>query len=259
VTPLLFDSDYRDALLDGRKTATVRYDLDEDLSPGDRVELRTTDPGLSSESFGMATVADVVQTTVGDALSAVEDRGYQHNAESVADLWNALDGHYPDADIRLSTNVSVVLLDEIEERRFLGLERNSLDEAGLQATLELSEDTRYTAASFVVRGGLGPLFLNLAGPDGDNSLDPTPEEVGALLSVSFDPDRDPIHNAVYEWVVEEASGGVLLTEAEATEIADHLADYDITARLSDAEDDRPTEAVEWSRELRARIREVEDE
>lgn len=51
---------------------------------------------------------------------------------------------------------------------------------------------------------------------------------------------------------------VELSDEEAAEIADHLADYDITARLSDAEDDRPTEAVEWSRELRSRIRDSED-
>jgi len=54
----------------------------------------------------------------------------------------------------------------------------------------------------------------------------------------------------------EGESGVVLTPEEATEIADHLADYDITARLSDKEDSRPTEAVEWSRELRSRIRDV---
>ncbi len=51
---------------------------------------------------------------------------------------------------------------------------------------------------------------------------------------------------------------VRLAPEEATEIADHLADYDIVARLSNAEDDRPSEAVEWSRELRRRVRDAQD-
>jgi hypothetical protein len=60
-------------------------------------------------------------------------------------------------------------------------------------------------------------------------------------------------------VTEGDPGTVELTPEEATEIADHLADYDITARLSRKEECRPERAVEWSRELRRRVREVEDD
>lgn len=56
-----------------------------------------------------------------------------------------------------------------------------------------------------------------------------------------------------------SGGGVFLDESEAAEIADHLADYDITARLSKKEDGRPIDAVMWSRELRSRIREDDPE
>jgi len=58
---------------------------------------------------------------------------------------------------------------------------------------------------------------------------------------------------------EDRSSGVVLSPEEAREIADELADYDITARLSSKEDDRPEEAVEWSRELRRRARDAQDD
>lgn len=85
MTRLLFDDAYVDDLLSGRKTATVRHDLDEDLSPGDRIELHTR-----IGPFGMATVADVVRTELSDALSVVEDRGYRHNAKDTWTLFKSL-------------------------------------------------------------------------------------------------------------------------------------------------------------------------
>lgn len=151
------------------------------------------------------------------------------------------------------------MTDDTEDREFVELERNSMDEVGAQATEKLSYSTKHTAASFVVRAGLGPLLLSAAGPDGDKSLDATPEEVGALLAVSFKPDHDPIHEAVANYVRECSHEGVVLAPEEAREIADHLADYDIVARTSSKEEDRPVEAVEWSRELRERAREARDE
>jgi len=167
---LTFDADLVDALLDGRKTATVRYDLDQNLSPGDRVACRSDLRLDSDEAFAWATVADVVQTDLGDALDAVDDRGYQHNAGSVSDLWVSLNDYYD--DLGLSTPVSVVLLDDVR-------------------------------------------------PPGE--------------------------------------GAVVLSPEEAREVADELADYDITAQLSDKEDGRPEEAVEWGRELRHRARDARDD
>jgi len=60
-------------------------------------------------------------------------------------------------------------------------------------------------------------------------------------------------------VVEVPLNAVTLTPAKAREIADHLADYDITARLSNKEDDRPQEAVEWSRTLRRRANDARED
>ena len=115
-TALTFDDDLVDALLDGRKSATVRYDLDADLSPGTRLRLRSDMRLSEEEAFARATAADVIRTDLWDALDAVEDAGYQHTAESVADLWTDLNGYYED-DLGLSTPVSVVLLDDVEEVR----------------------------------------------------------------------------------------------------------------------------------------------
>lgn len=113
---LTFEDDLVPALLDGSKSATVRYDLDEDLSPGDTVRLKSNLRAYTEAAFGTATVADVIRTDLGDALDAVDDEGYRHNAESVADLWTALDGYYDD-DLGLSTEVAVVLLDDVTEVR----------------------------------------------------------------------------------------------------------------------------------------------
>ena len=50
---------------------------------------------------------------------------------------------------------------------------------------------------------------------------------------------------------------VELSPEEAREVADELADYDIVARMND--EDRPTEAVEWGRELRHRARDARED
>ena len=107
---LAFDSTLVDALLDGRKTATVRYDLEPGrLEPGTRALVVTS--GRKSP-VAVAYVEDVIRTDLGDALRTIEDRGYQHNENRVVDLWKALENYYEDS-FGLSTTVSVVLLDDI--------------------------------------------------------------------------------------------------------------------------------------------------
>lgn len=109
---LTFSRSLAPLLLDGSKNATVRYDLDEEIRPGVRVALDT--PGAIG-LFGEATVGDVIRTDLGDALSAVDDEGYRHNAESVADLWFDMNLYYD--ELGLSTEVAVVLLDDVTEVR----------------------------------------------------------------------------------------------------------------------------------------------
>jgi len=108
---LTFSRSLAPPLLEGSKNATVRYDLDEEIRPGEEVVLRT--PGAIGE-FGTATVADVIRTDLGDALDAVDDEGYRHNADDLADLWFDLNLYYEDS-LGLSTTVAVVLLDDVTE------------------------------------------------------------------------------------------------------------------------------------------------
>jgi hypothetical protein len=144
-----------------------------------------------------------------------------------------------------------------DEDLFVDLERRSLDEAGATATATLSSEAKHAAASFVVRAGLGPLFVRIA--QSENNYDPTPEELGALMAISFNPEEDEFAAAVWDDLYREATGKVVLDPGEAREVADELADYDITAQLSDKEDGRPEEAVEWGRELRHRARDARDD
>ena len=107
---LAFSTHLIDKVLDGEKTATVRYDLDpERLEPGSRVELVTSREG---RVFAVAYVADIIPTTVENALSAVDAAGYQHDAETTGTLRINMNDYYDD-DIDLSTEVEVVLLDDI--------------------------------------------------------------------------------------------------------------------------------------------------
>lgn len=111
---LAFDDALVDALLDGRKTATVRYDLEPGrLEPGTRVHIVTSGDDRKGP-VAVAYVADVIRTELSDALDAVDDRGYQHTADRVLDLWRDLLEYY-DAYVGLSTEVEVVLLDDITE------------------------------------------------------------------------------------------------------------------------------------------------
>lgn len=95
-------------LMDGSKNATVRYRLDEEIRPGVRVGLKW--PGFP---FGRATVGDVIRTDLGDALDAIDDAGYRHNAESVGELWFDMNLYY-EPSLGLSTPVEVPLLDDVE-------------------------------------------------------------------------------------------------------------------------------------------------
>lgn len=108
---LKFDPNLVAPVVEGDKNATVRYDLDRDLRPGDPIRLETR-----RGTFAEATVAGVVPCELGNALSVIEEQGYQHNAEGVADLWTAMNRYYSD-ELGLSTEVAVVLLDAVEEVR----------------------------------------------------------------------------------------------------------------------------------------------
>jgi hypothetical protein len=120
----------------------------------------------------------------------------------------------------------------------------------------LDDSLDAAALRYLLDYGLGPhLFTRLH----DYLPSATRAEIELLGDgPEFDPERVPEHYDLYEFV-ENRSGKVVLSPEEAREVADHLADYDITAQLSDKEDGRPEEAVEWGRELRHRARDARDD
>jgi len=134
--------------------------------------------------------------------------------------------------------------------------RRTTEEAAGVAASKLSPETRGQAVEWVIRVGLGPLFVeqNLS-----SSAAATPEEVGALLSIQFDPEADAVHSDLWDRLYRDATGKVVLDPTEARELADHLADYDILKRKDADEDPGQTEVFEWATELRRREGEATEE
>jgi hypothetical protein len=92
-------------VLDGLEDATVRHDLDRVIEVGDVLELRT--PG--GTVFAYADVEDVWLAPVRLAqpdMVFVDDRN--HPSSSPIDLLDRLEGHYPDADLNLSSEVTII-------------------------------------------------------------------------------------------------------------------------------------------------------
>lgn len=98
------------SILRGRKTATVRYDLDPDLSSGDRIDLRNEDGMV----FAHATVVAAEEATVGDAREVIDDHGGRYTKDA-GGIVSALNSYY-DECITRETPVSVVVFEDISHR-----------------------------------------------------------------------------------------------------------------------------------------------
>lgn len=81
-------------------------------------------------------------------------------------------------------------MDEIE------LERREPDEVAQHVVEHIRPETRQALLEWTVRAGLGPVFVQQA-----QDHDFTAEEVGSLLALSFDPEKDPVHNTLYDTLV----------------------------------------------------------
>lgn len=74
----------------------------------------------------------------------------------------------------------------------LALERRAADDVAAKAAVALSHETQQDLAAWAIRAGLGPLFLQHHAGSGEY----TNEEVGRLMSVTFDAEHDPVHHDV---------------------------------------------------------------
>lgn len=107
---LKFASEHVDPMLAGRKWATIRHDLDIDLSPGDRVAL--VDAGRE-EVFARATVGDIYHV---DAEFIVDADFEGHRSyRSTAELLSELRRYYPDAELTPSTRLSFIQFQRVQQ------------------------------------------------------------------------------------------------------------------------------------------------
>lgn len=87
----------------GRIAATVRYDLENPPSPGDRLRLLTPE----GDRFATGYVESVLDTRVGRVMYHVGRDAVAYGHDSRAGLLHALNGHYSD-EIDAVTPVKVV-------------------------------------------------------------------------------------------------------------------------------------------------------
>lgn len=69
------------------------------------------------------------------------------------------------------------------------LNRRNPDEVAERAIESIDDKTVEAMAKWVIRAGLGPLF-NLQ----NQAVDITPQEMGAIMSIKFEPENDPVQH-----------------------------------------------------------------
>jgi hypothetical protein len=78
-------------VLDGEKTATVRYELEHGISTGDRIVFTA-----NREPFAVAEIDNRIASSVRAAPSVVKENGWRHGASDAEDLRSRLNHHYRD-------------------------------------------------------------------------------------------------------------------------------------------------------------------
>jgi len=96
-------------VIDGKEDATVRYGFERGINAGDLFGLRT--PG--DTQFAIARIEDVYSSRVGTARFELINDGREHPADSDTDLLERLQSHYPDANIALDSEVTVIYFDVV--------------------------------------------------------------------------------------------------------------------------------------------------
>jgi len=140
-----------------------------------------------------------------------------------------------------------------ENREEITLNRRVKRSQSIAAASRISDDLQTKIVAWVVRAGLGSAFLNHR-PE----CEATPEEMGALLSSTWDPVEDELHadllSTLHEWANE--TGTVVLTETEAEQIAELLVSNEealISEFSSEPMSVEDTESGVWADRLRGEI------
>lgn len=97
---------------DGLKTATVRYEYEGKVKPGDVFIIEDAETG---ERVAQRDVLHAARMPAGDALGFIHDFGHKYPHDNIANLLRALNGHY-DGGIGIDTEVLVTLYEGPPER-----------------------------------------------------------------------------------------------------------------------------------------------
>lgn len=103
---LKFARKFRQDILDGRKTATVRYDDEKYISEGDLLKLKDEDG-----PFARARVTFTTHVPLLSAPSVIEGiSGAKHGASDWKELHDALNGYYDD-EIHATQTVKIIVFE----------------------------------------------------------------------------------------------------------------------------------------------------
>jgi len=100
---LVFDWQYIGEVVNSDKTATIRLDRDDNIQVGYALF-----QDKEHDTFAIANITEVINTTVKDSLDIIDDKGHNYNDDSVVGLSISLNAHY-DEKIKPETEVKVVL------------------------------------------------------------------------------------------------------------------------------------------------------
>ncbi|WP_135302615.1 ASCH domain-containing protein [Haloarcula amylovorans] len=106
---IAFADEHVDAIMDGEKTVTVRYDFDHEFDAGDIAELTTED----GEPFTRSTIQSQFELRA-DWISFADFAGHQ-TYKTTGELLDKLSEYYPDADILPGTVLDVVVFEAGEQ------------------------------------------------------------------------------------------------------------------------------------------------
>lgn len=99
---ITFDPRFVEPILNGSKTATLRYEWDKPLRPGDNLRMDTPD----GNTFAVSTAGSVTQLTALDA-AAMDIDGHE-NYDDVDHVARVLGRYYPTATIGPKTNLTLI-------------------------------------------------------------------------------------------------------------------------------------------------------
>lgn len=107
---LTFDDSLVGPIRNGRKTATVRYDDEKDIEPGDILKCKTPD----GRPFARVEVTHAGVVSVVNALELVNTFHARHGADDWMQLRETLNEYYDD-NIHPTTMVKVIAFDVIHD------------------------------------------------------------------------------------------------------------------------------------------------